>query len=566
MFKSPLSFLSRGVAGSALAMLLLLSGGAAASTLAQVGDTVYWLEPAIEEEKVQGATLWRTDGTGNGTVPVKSAPDWRLDSYSYSGKLMTAFKGALYFSMYDSRHGWELWKSDGTEEGTLLVKDIYPLENLSSNPRQLSVVGDTLFFLADDGDGTGLWKSDGTASGTIRFRTDLADGDELHSFNGALYFPTNFSLGIARTDGTEAGTVPLAGPGPSSGFFSRGGLLYFTGGHRKVWRTDGTPAGTFPLGVEGSGFAGLGNAVFFAGTHGLDSDFGVELWKSDGTAVGTEQVRDIRPGATSSSPSALTPVGGRIFFTAETFEHGRELWVSDGTSNGTRLVRDILPGNPIAFDAGPRFLIETGGLLFFSTRDTTGHGLWKSDGTEAGTTLVKRVNIGLPFALGGKLFFFVEGGLWTSDGTEAGTVLVKSLRSETVEGEDEGDAEGEPLEEGENEGEGEVPPFPLNVFTLGLLINLFSDFDGNGDGLLSRDEVPGLTAEDFDLLDANGDDAIDLAELRAYLRSISPLGCNCFGSDKSMDPRSVFWSFIGDWFTIGVALLAMLGFNRFYKP
>ena len=59
------------------------------------------------------------------------------------------------------------WKSDGTMDGTVLVKDISP-GALGSNPSQLTNVNGTLFFTANDGSGRALWKSDGTAAGTLR--------------------------------------------------------------------------------------------------------------------------------------------------------------------------------------------------------------------------------------------------------------------------------------------------------------------------------------------------------------------------------------------------------------
>ncbi|HUR17947.1 MAG TPA: Ig-like domain-containing protein, partial [Acidimicrobiales bacterium] len=68
-------------------------------------------------------------------------------------------------------NGIELWKSDGTAEGTVLVKDINP-GTASSNPDNLRALGNTLFFTATNGsltgaNGTELWKSDGTAEGTV---------------------------------------------------------------------------------------------------------------------------------------------------------------------------------------------------------------------------------------------------------------------------------------------------------------------------------------------------------------------------------------------------------------
>ena len=67
----------------------------------------------------------------------------------------------LYFAAYEHPHGYELWRSDGTEAGTALVKDIWP--GTQGALLNLTDVGDTLYFTADDGThGYELWKSDGT--------------------------------------------------------------------------------------------------------------------------------------------------------------------------------------------------------------------------------------------------------------------------------------------------------------------------------------------------------------------------------------------------------------------
>ena len=63
--------------------------------------------------------------------------------------------------------GRELWKSDGTNAGTVLVKDISPDTYGYGYPDQLVNVNGTLFFTAADGaNGRELWKTDGTAAGT----------------------------------------------------------------------------------------------------------------------------------------------------------------------------------------------------------------------------------------------------------------------------------------------------------------------------------------------------------------------------------------------------------------
>jgi ELWxxDGT repeat protein len=77
----------------------------------------------------------------------------------------------------DGVHGDELWMSNGTEAGTVLVKDIKPGAG-DSNPWELTDVGGTLFFVADDGlHGNELWKSDGTKAGTVLVKDINQAGD-----------------------------------------------------------------------------------------------------------------------------------------------------------------------------------------------------------------------------------------------------------------------------------------------------------------------------------------------------------------------------------------------------
>ncbi|MEG4066573.1 Ig-like domain-containing protein, partial [Microcoleus sp. Pol11C2] len=175
------------------------------------------------------------------------------------------------------------------------------------------------------------------------------------------------------------------------------------------------------------------NTLYFSAT---DATNGRELWKSDGTASGTELVKDINPGASFSSPGSFINSNNTLYFSANNGTNGNELWKSDGTASGTVLVKDIYPGGS---NSNPENFFNFDNTLYFSATDATnGRELWKSDGTASGTVLVKDIYPGdTPsnpedfFNFNNTLYFRAYDGstnareLWKSDGTASGTVLVK---------------------------------------------------------------------------------------------------------------------------------------------
>ncbi|MCP4763050.1 MAG: hypothetical protein GY870_14840 [archaeon] len=283
--------------------------------------------------------------------------------------------GILYFSATDEENGRELWKSDGTEEGTVLIKNIYT-GYIGSNPQNLIVINNTLFFTADDGIfGRELWKSNGTEAGTAIVK-DIKVGTSQSSSN-----PNYLTI--------------------------MGDDLYFSADNgingTELWKTNGTAEGTemiYVINPEGdsnpSNLCANGTMLYFSANNGINSTTsdanGTELWKSDGTESGTEMIFDINPGPTNSTPNHITVINSTIFFSATNDASGRELWKSDGTESGTEIVKDIYINSQ---DSSPENLINFNGTLVFSATDElNGRELWKSDGTKDGTIIVDDIDAG----------------------------------------------------------------------------------------------------------------------------------------------------------------------------
>jgi ELWxxDGT repeat protein len=353
------------------------------------------------------------------------------------------WNGSTYFRAISGLQNGtgELWRTDGTPSGTVLVKDIDPAHGSNS----LAVAGNLLFIFASTPDARELWRSDGTSAGTLRIKVFP---NTFPQFVGSIGNTVLFATGsdLWRSDGTESGTFLVKNVFPSEAV-AFGGALFFSGFQqstgRELWRTDGTTAGTVlvtdinpgaPDGLFTEPPVVAGNTMYFAASG---AGLGFELWKSDGTAAGTVLVKDIEPGVLGSLPTELTAIGTTLAFVASEAGGGFELWKTDGTTGGTMRVKDIVPGPG---SSSPRHLTPVGNVLYFQAFDTvTGTELWKSDGTEIGTVLVKDIQLGTGssapiglVAVGNALFFAAvdsETGseLWKSDGTAGGTLRVRDI-------------------------------------------------------------------------------------------------------------------------------------------
>ena len=331
--------------------------------------------------------LWRSNGTVAGTFPVTEGLSLAVDSGAAElpVTLPVPERSLELFSAgpRSASPDFELWATDGTPEGTRLVKDMNP--EGSSNPRRMVAFNGRLFFFADTPQGRELWSSDGTQEGTERvhaFPKKDAEILEMVSAGGALFVleHTAGSVEIWRSDGTEAGTEQVLNlPRQLQGHQAAGRHLFLVvrdGPSYEMWAVDGgTGEPVRLLQVE----TALGTQMLAFGDHvafSLEDDHGREPWSSDGTPEGTHRIADICPGPCGSSPSFAGTYGGRAVLRADDGISGTEPWLTDGTAAGTWRLGDLCPGECSAF-AG---IQEVNGWLVLLFEG----GVWVSDGTPDG--------------------------------------------------------------------------------------------------------------------------------------------------------------------------------------
>jgi ELWxxDGT repeat protein len=296
-----------------------------------------------------GAELWKFNGT-----TVSQVLD--INSFGTNGSSPSQFEAVgtlLFFVAYDGSHGYEIWKTDGTPGGTLLVKDINPSTSStpdpSTDPRELVAFNGQLFFTANDGSGRALWKTNGTDAGTVvvkQFEAGVIP-QRLTVSNNVLFLragDAQAGLELWKSDGSTAGTTlvtdiypGIIGSNPNN-LTDLNGILYFLATHpdsgRELWRSDGTDAGTYLVkdinpGTGDSSPAEMRRVNQLLVFQANDGTHGIELWRSNGTRDGTTLVADLYAGATGSFPSGFITSGTLLFFSADDGVAGRELWKMD---------------------------------------------------------------------------------------------------------------------------------------------------------------------------------------------------------------------------------------------
>jgi len=254
--------------------------------------------------------LFISDGTVSGTKLLWGGTSNQTSIWFGLGP----FNGKVFYPINDGSGG-ELWVSDGTVAGTKLFLDIDPNPDSylygRSDPRFTWTAKSYFTFTADDGiRGREVWRSDGTLDGTYMLReineeqpslitggaqaTGFTGYEDITFFLAKRTFGAGVDYGLWRTDGTTEGTVPLK-------------------------ELNELEAAAGDMGVPKV----VRDKLYFSAPYGdlLQS----ELWVSDGTPEGTQLLFDVAPNDQSSSPSVLGTANGFLLFSAKFLNKGFEL-------------------------------------------------------------------------------------------------------------------------------------------------------------------------------------------------------------------------------------------------
>jgi trimeric autotransporter adhesin len=303
--------------------------------------------------------VWVTDGTETGTHLIEYInPDNPNTFPLFSGYVLKANNNRVFFCRFG---GTQLWTSDGIESGTSLLKTfLFDDKYLKRVNSIIGVVNGNVFFdliltnrATNNIDSIQLWKSDGTEEGTVKV-SDLKNNCPIQAItsNSNIYFlTTNWSnYQLWRSDGSEEGTYKISSLSItdtySNKLFVFKDVLYFVAFDKNnilsIWESDGTIEGTRTLeNWNAPGFTSISDLVYhhdeiyFTAIH---PDYGAALFKySLNTIINTH----------------LNPSANKLIISPNPSESFVNIYLPNPPKEGTLSIFDLMGNKVISMKVKP---------------------------------------------------------------------------------------------------------------------------------------------------------------------------------------------------------------------
>ena len=381
---------------------------------------------------INGCELWMLD-VDNTPLLLK---DIHSSGDSIPGKIlgiqsMETERGLRFvFDADDGIHGRELWVTDGTSSGTLMVGDIETGDGIDYSS-EITQWMNGVVFTTNGQQGQRMWWTNGSVTTSIwqaPWLTSSASSDLMNQSvslsslgqnmllgdENRLWFAakeSNIGLEVMQLDSDGTMTMydlhPFGDSSPSKALVSNNGLVvvagdgtgrqlaHLDGSGGVQWLTSMTKEGTTtPVTTMAPKFGlhQIGDTILFDAVYrGADATLFSYSFATSNLLELSSTI--LAPG------HSLEPVsnGHTIWFDCVIASTGMELCQTDGTEQGTHLTIDLMQGISSSL---PRALMYTDSTLYVlaqgidQTGTNSGHALWAIDGQTASVVFDPYAGIG----------------------------------------------------------------------------------------------------------------------------------------------------------------------------
>lgn len=365
-------------------------------------------------ENMNGRELWVSDGTAPGTHMISDfAPGSSSSKFDWA-KWYPGFGYLLINQVSNSSDYCELWRSDGTDSGTVLLNDSF-LKEIDVRDNFVLLKGKVIFAASSTLTGNELWITDGTRDGT-RLLKDFFPGKMGAAPNGLtvvdslLYFIAAvplYGIEICVSDGTSDGTRMAFDfnpdisstilPNQINNIIGVDHKIYFLGtkgdsiGY-ELYATDGTLNGTQlvsdfchnPRNKDSNGtLVKMNDSVFFI--TAFSNDFIYKVYRYDTRKKSLVQAKMKNGDSTENYLSAIYPLRHNPIFLMYQQNNGYELWTENPDIRNLDILLDFVP----SFNSGCCLIkpVISGPYAYFVFANSLGMDIWQTNGENQNTKI-----------------------------------------------------------------------------------------------------------------------------------------------------------------------------------